>query len=47
MFTEGAILIRSGTPSRVDEAAQIAPTLRQKFETVIDLLAPGHADDGM
>ncbi len=46
VFPEGAILLRPGTPSRVDETPEIAPTLREMFETVLDLSSPGFADGG-
>jgi dimethylargininase len=45
VFTEGAILLRPGAATRVKEVAEIAPTLREKFETVLDLPA-GYADGG-
>ena len=45
-FTEGAILLRPGAPSRAGETAEIAPTLRDMFETVIELSPPGFADGG-
>ena len=45
VFPEGAILLRPGAPSRADETAAIAPTLRDMFEVVIDLPA-GFADGG-
>ncbi|THK36734.1 dimethylarginine dimethylaminohydrolase [Ensifer sp. MPMI2T] len=46
VFTNGAILLRPGTPSRVNETAEIAPVLREMFETVLELPAPGQADGG-
>ncbi|RWX58585.1 dimethylarginine dimethylaminohydrolase, partial [Mesorhizobium sp. M4B.F.Ca.ET.089.01.1.1] len=46
VFAGGAILLRPGTPSRVEETAQIAPTLREMFDTVLELPAPGQADGG-
>jgi dimethylargininase len=46
VFTEGAILLRPGAETRVKETAEIAPTLRDMFETVLDLLSPGYADGG-
>lgn len=45
-FTEGAILLRPGAPSRAGETAEIAPNLRDIFETVIELAPPGLADGG-
>ncbi len=46
VFTEGAILLRPGAESRVGETAEITPTLRDMFETVLDLPTPGFADGG-
>ena len=45
-FPEGAILLRPGAPSRAGEAQEIAPTLRELFEIVLDLPSPGFADGG-
>jgi len=45
-FPEGAILLRPGAPSRAGEAREIAPTLRETFEIVLDLPPPGFADGG-
>ena len=46
VFAEGAILLRPGTASRMGETAEIAPTLRDLFEVVLDLPQPGFADGG-
>ena len=46
VFTGGAILLRPGTPTRVKETAELAPILREMFETVLELPAPGKADGG-
>jgi dimethylargininase len=46
VFTEGAILLRPGAASRVDETKEITPTLRAMFENVLDLPNPGFADGG-
>lgn len=46
VFTEGAILLRPGAETRVKETAEIAPTLRAMFDTVLDLPSPGFADGG-
>ena len=43
--SEGAILLRPGAPSRAGETQEIAPTLREMFETVLQLQA-GFADGG-
>jgi dimethylargininase len=45
VFTEGAILLRPGAPSRAAEADAIAPTLRDLFDGVLELPA-GFADGG-
>jgi dimethylargininase len=45
-FPEGAILLRPGAVTRVDETPEIAPTLRSMFDTVLDLPSPGFADGG-
>ena len=45
-FSEGAILLRPGAPSRAGETQEIAPTVRDIFETVLELPSPGHADGG-
>lgn len=46
VFTEGAIVMRPGAPSRFGEAAEMAPVLKRRFHKVIDLPAPGFADGG-
>ena len=45
VLPEGAILLRPGAPSRLGEAAKIAPTLRDRFANVITL-ERGFADGG-
>lgn len=45
VFPEGAILLRPGAKSRAGEAAELAPALRDKFETVFTL-DEGFADGG-
>lgn len=45
VFPEGAVLLRPGAPSRRGETAAIAPTIRDKFETVLTL-AEGHVEGG-
>ncbi|WOS64844.1 arginine deiminase family protein [Sinorhizobium fredii] len=45
VFTEGAIVLRPGAATRVRETEEIALTLREMFETVLDLPA-GYADGG-
>ena len=46
VFTEGAIVLRPGAPSRFGESAEMAPTLRTFFKSVHELRAPGFADGG-
>lgn len=46
VFTEGAILMRPGAPTRLNEVREIAPVLGDMFETVIELPSPGHAEGG-
>ena len=45
VLPEGAIVLRPGTPSRIGEAAEIAPTLRRRFARVLEL-DEGYADGG-
>ena len=45
VFTEGAIVLRPGAATRVRETEEIAPTLRDMFDTVLDLPG-GYADGG-
>ena len=45
VFTEGAILLRPGTATRVGEAETLRPALERLCGTVIDLAA-GHVDGG-
>ena len=37
VLPEGAILLRPGAPSRLDEAAELAPALRRRFARVLEL----------
>ncbi len=45
VFPEGAIRLRSATPSRAGEAAALEPALRAAFDVVLDL-PEGHVDGG-
>ncbi len=45
VFHEGAILLRPGIDSREGETAAIAPVLRERFDTVLEL-ADGYVDGG-
>ncbi|MFT4013510.1 MAG: arginine deiminase family protein [Paracoccus sp. (in: a-proteobacteria)] len=46
VFTEGAILLRPGTQTRLRETAHIAPVLESMFDTVLTLPEGGYADGG-
>jgi dimethylargininase len=46
VFSEGAILLRPGAPSRVAEADALAPELGRLFDAVLELPEPGFADGG-
>jgi dimethylargininase len=45
VFSEAAILLRPGAPSRFGEVAAIAPVLRRRFDTALEL-ADGFAEGG-
>jgi N-Dimethylarginine dimethylaminohydrolase len=45
VFSEGAILLRPGAPTRAGETAEIAPVLKRMFASVLDL-PRGFADGG-
>ncbi len=45
VFTKGSIILRSSAPSRAGEASAMAPTLRDTFDTVIEL-PKGHVEGG-
>lgn len=46
VFTEGAILLRPGAPSREGEAARLSLVLQEKFDNVLEMPLPGYADGG-
>lgn len=46
VFSGGAILLRPGHPTRRGETALLAPALRKRFETVLELPGKGYADGG-
>jgi dimethylargininase len=46
VFSEGAIVLNVAAPSRAGEAALIAPVLENRFERVLRMTGPGHADGG-
>ena len=45
VFTEGAILLRPGAPSRMDEWRDLEPALSRRFDRVLTL-SDGYADGG-
>jgi dimethylargininase len=46
VFTEGAIVLRPGAPTRMGEAAAVDPVLRTRFRTVLQLPSKGFAEGG-
>jgi dimethylargininase len=46
VFTQGAIVLRPGAPTRIGEAATMEPLLRARFPTVLELPIGGFADGG-
>jgi dimethylargininase len=46
VFAEGAILLNLGAPSRAGEGALLAPELDRRFDRVLRMQGPGHADGG-
>lgn len=46
VFSEGAILLRPGVAARAGEVAEIGPSLREMFDTVLELPPSGFADGG-
>lgn len=46
VFAEGAIVLNLAAQSRAGEAALIAPVLEARFERVLKMQGPGHADGG-
>lgn len=43
---EGAVVMRPGAPTRLGEAAEMAPTLRELYDTVAVIEAPGFIEGG-
>lgn len=43
---EGAVIMRPGAPSRLGEAAEMAPHLRQFYRDVVDIKGPGFIEGG-
>jgi len=46
VFSNGAVLLRPGTPTRLGESEELRPVLRRRFETVLELSGEEHADGG-
>jgi dimethylargininase len=46
VFSEGAIVLNLAASTRAGEAALIAPELESRFERVLRMKGPGHADGG-
>lgn len=46
VFTQGAIALRSGAPTRAGEIAAILPVLQDHFDTVLTLPEGGHVEGG-
>ncbi len=46
VFTEGAVLLRPGAPTRQGETAEISPILHDFFDNVLELPQTGHVDGG-
>ena len=46
VFSEGAIALRQAAPSRAGETALLASTLERRFDQVLTMTGPGHADGG-
>lgn len=45
VFSEGAILLNPGAPTRAGEVAEVAPELEKRFERVLSI-TDGHVDGG-
>lgn len=45
-FQEGAVIMRPGAPSRLGEAAEMAPTLRALYSDVREIKGPGFIEGG-
>lgn len=46
LFPEGAVVMRPGAPSRLGEAAAMAPVLAQFYDTVLRVTGPGFIEGG-
>ncbi len=43
---QGAVMMRPGAPSRMGEVAEMAPTIREVYDTVREVSGPGHIEGG-
>lgn len=43
---QGAVMMRPGAPSRMDEVAEMAPTIRSAYDDVREITGPGHIEGG-
>jgi dimethylargininase len=46
VFTNGAVLLRPGTPTRLGESDEMRPVLQRRFQTVLELSGEQYADGG-
>lgn len=46
VFSEGAIVLNLAAPTRAGEAELLAPTLESRFDRLLHMQGPGHADGG-
>ena len=46
VFSEGAVVLRPGTPTRAGEGEHMRPVLQRRFDTVLELPGEFHADGG-
>lgn len=45
-LVEGAVVMRPGAPTRLDEAAAMAPTLRDFYDDIVEINGPGTIEGG-
>ena len=46
VYSNGAVLLRPGTPTRLGESDEMRAVLQRRFPTVLELSADGYADGG-
>lgn len=46
VFSNGAIVLRPGTPTRLGESEEMRPILQRRFQTVLELAGEEYADGG-